>query len=622
MGPLWDYAFRADQSNQVRSVHPIAPGWYSGGTPLHRPSPHQSAGAVPGVALVYADDAYVEVVARPTGARPTGPAGLMGRQVAGRTFLDAYLRFGVWSELTAVVPDRSSAVSLGRLWKAQPPGLLRGRRLRVVMQGRFHETFFPRPPAPLVHTPSPPEARFAWARQQGGPSAYALCGVTHTLCSAGAVEALCNLVTAPFEPFDALVCTSRAVEAMVRAVTGSYAEYLSERHGGAASLAVGLETIPLGVDTDRFRPAAPEERAACRAGYGVADDEVVALFVGRLVHHAKAHPFPMFRGLDEAARATGRRVHLLLAGWAAHPGVRDAFAAGARDFAPRVRTTLLDGTDPANRAGVWHAADLFVSLSDSVQETFGLAVVEAMASGLPVVASDWDGYRDLVADGETGYLVPTGLVEGSTADATCRLLLGEVSYDHFLAECGQATTVDVAATTDALTRLVGDEPLRRRMGDAGRRRALQRFAWPVVVRAYEALWTRQEADRAARAATAGRRWSGPAGPAKYPSPERSFAGYPTRRLGPDDVVQAVAGAGDALERLLATPLTNHAAHRRAADPAVYRNALAVAARPCTLADLARLFVHAGVRPGAGRATIAWMLKYDLLRMVPRGPGAP
>ena len=64
---------------------------------------------------------------------------------------------------------------------------------------------------------------------------------------------------------------------------------------------------------------------------------------------------------------------------------------------------------------------VFVSLPDNIQETFGLVVIEAMASGLPVVGSDWDGYRDLILDGETGCLVPTRMVRGATVQATTRL---------------------------------------------------------------------------------------------------------------------------------------------------------------------------------------------------------
>ncbi len=581
-----------------------------------------AVGVPPVIALVYDDDAYVEA---------GGAAlGLMGRQVAGRSFLQALLSHGSFSEMAALVPERDSAASLLQVWRDHPATGTRSRTLRVIERGQLHGTLFPSSPATILHAPQPPDPALAWARQQAGPHAFALTGVTHTLCSPQAVALLTSLVTAPFEPYDALVCTSRAVANMVREVTGAYALYLEDRFGGkprrksSSPVPVRLETIPLGVDIDRFHPADGAERAAARQSLGIAGDEVAILYVGRLSHHAKAHPYPMFRGASEAAAATGRRVHLMLAGWAAHPAVHDAFQDGARHFAANVRTSFVDGRDPQARRSVWHAADVFISPSDNIQETFGLAVVEAMASGLPVVASDWDGYRDLVDHGRTGFLVSTSMVNGATATATARLLIGELNYDHFLAECSQATAVDVGETAAALARLVGDPELRRRMGAAGRSRACECFAWPKIIRAFEALWCEQEAERASRSSSAAgsTSWQGASGPAAYPAPEQTFGGYPSRCLDDADRLLPAVGHGDSLDALLEMPLTHHAPTRRVLDPALLRAAVALA--PCSVADLDRYWFQSGVERGVGRATLAWMLKYDLLRAVfdNRPPGGP
>lgn len=583
------------------------------------------ADARPVVALLQDGDAFDEPVVSGVRASSRGPSGLMGRHVAGRTFLEAYLRHGTFSELAVLARERSFAQPVIDAWRqhapAREPGTI--RRLRVLERGNFHREFFPEPPATLIHAPQPPDPALAWARQQGGPHAYALSGVTHTLASAGAVALLRELVTAPFEPYDALVCTSRAVVAMVEQVAGTFAEYLARRLGAPAMQdrrPLRLEVIPLGVDTGTYRPAGEAERVEARRRFGVPEDAVVALFVGRLSHHAKAHPFPLYQGLAQAARATGRPVWLLMAGWTAHEAVRAAFEDGARRLAPGVRVALIDGTEPVNRRAVWQAADLFVSLADSVQETFGLSVVEAMASGLPVVASDWDGYRDLVVDGETGRLVPTLGVTGAGASATARLLTGETNYDHFLAECGQATTVDQAATTAALSELVADAELRRKLGEAGRRRAVERFEWSHVIRAYEALWASQEAERRDRALFD--QGSCPASaivaPAAYPPVERTFAAYPTRWLDGQTRVEAVPGAGDSLEPLLTTPLTNHLAGLRASDPALLRHVLEAGVK--SLTELDALWARAGVPHEAGRATVAWMLKYGLIRPV-SAPGS-
>src|SRR5947199_181540 len=83
---------------------------------------------------------------------------------------------------------------------------------------------------PLVPR-GPPDPSLAWARQQRSPGGFALSGVTHTLSTLAATRVLCDLVTAPFEPYDALICTSSAVVRVVRTVTGAYADYLRDRFG-------------------------------------------------------------------------------------------------------------------------------------------------------------------------------------------------------------------------------------------------------------------------------------------------------------------------------------------------------------------------------------------------------
>jgi glycosyltransferase involved in cell wall biosynthesis len=564
------------------------------------------------VALLYDDDAYVETLRAARRLRGDGRAvGLMGRQVAGKEFLKACLDHGSWTELAALVRDPRSAESLKALWRAKA-WRPHARRLRIVDERQFHHNFLKNPPAPILHLPCPPDSRYVWARQACAPHAFGLTGVTHTLCSLEAVRQICDYVTAPFEPFDALVCTSTAVLAMVHQVTESYAEHLHHRHGGHPTVGLRLVHIPLGVDTDRYRPPTEEERARERQALGIDADDVAVLFVGRLSHHAKAHPFPMFEGLARAAREAGQKVHLILAGWAANPTVHQAFVDGARLFAPGLQVRFVDGESPEQRFAVWRAADLFTSLPDNIQETFGLVIAEAMACGLPVVASDWNGYRDLVVQGETGLLVPTAMLAGANRHTTSRLVLGEINYDHFVAECSQTTVVDPIAAARAYRELLTDPLRRRAMGEAGRRRALERFTWQRVIRQYEALWSEQAALRLEyqRHAEPG---VASGGPALYPEPQRTFHVYPTTLI---DAVDRVAADPSGLERLdtfLATPLTHHVGDRRVCDRSILAQILATAASGCSIAELDSVFERAGVEDEMGRATLAWLLKYGLLR---------
>ena len=123
----------------------------------------------------------------------------------------------------------------------------------------------------------------------------------------------------------------------------------------------------------------------------------------------------------------------------------------------------------------------------------------------------------------------------------------------------------------------------------------------------------QEAERSrgSRRLLAYRRRRDSAGPAAYPAPERTFAAYPTRWLDGGDRVVRAPGASDSLDVLLAMPLTHHAPGRRVTDAGLLRAAFALL--PCSVEDLDRFWSQSGVDHGVGRATLAWMLKYDLLR---------
>jgi hypothetical protein len=401
---------------------------------------------------------------------------------------------------------------------------------------------------------------------------------------------------------------------MVRAVTSTYADYLSDRFGGRAPALPRLEHIPLGVNPERYRPATPAERVRRRAALRIEPDAIAVLFVGRFTPHAKAHPFPMFRGLARGAESTGKRVHLILSGWAASDEQLRLFLDGARAFAPGLPVSVVNGLDPDLRFGVWQAADIATSLADSVQETFGLVVLEAMACGLPVVASDWDGYRDLVVDGSTGFLVPTYALNGATADASLRLLLGAVDYDAFLADCNQAIAVDPERAAEAYARLIADAELRRRFGAAGRERVLERFTWQRIVNAYEELWSDQDAQRLKHRALYPPK-TRPLGPPRYPAPEVSFASYPTLLLEGEDLVVSPVGAAEELRRVLSLPLCVYAGGR-VGDEAILLAVLAEASTARSLAQLVDLLGHFGVRVGIARATLAWLLKYGLLGRVP------
>ncbi len=156
-----------------------------------------------------------------------------------------------------------------------------------------------------------------------------------------------------------------------------------------------MEVVPTGVELDRFRPA---NRASARISLGLAPGLPLLLYVGRL-DREKNLTFL----LESFAGLAGRHptAQLLLVGRGTQERALQAYAAQL-GIAARVRFT--GGIPPADVVRYYQAADVFVFTSTT--ETQGLAVLEAMASGLPVVAVRASGVEEAVVDGVTGLLVP------------------------------------------------------------------------------------------------------------------------------------------------------------------------------------------------------------------------
>ncbi|HYD69445.1 glycosyltransferase family 4 protein [Azospirillum sp.] len=541
---------------------------------------------------------------------------LMGRHAAGAGFLQALARdAGAQDRLVCHAPDEKEAQAFARMVRQTGSEAAIGW-VPFDQHARLAE-------AGCLFTPGPNIGDFAWRRlSSSGDRGYSLCGITHTTASHGAMEALGGLLTAPVRAWDAVICTSRAVRDTARHILEEQAAYLRWRLGADRFELPQLPLIPLGVDCDAYAyTAEPGAREAARRALGIADDELVVLFIGRLSFHAKAHPLPMYLALERAAAKlpAGRKVRLIQAGWFANQFIEDAFVEGARALCPSVTMTALDGRDAGTRAHAWAAADVFTSLSDNIQETFGLTPIEAMAAGLPVVVTDWDGYKDTVRDGIDGFRVPTVMpaapLGGDLAD---RHDLGLDTYDMYCGFTSQLVSVDTTATEAAFDRLFADADLRRRLGEAGRERARLVYDWRHILGRYRELW-----DDLAERRRADPDLSGPAPVRRNPvrpDPFAAFAGYPTARLGLDHVVEPVAGADAAvLAERRALGIVKYAAYVFPSE-AECEAVLAHLGRsgPTPVSELLALIP--APRRAAVMRGLVWMAKMDVVRLRPPAGG--
>jgi hypothetical protein len=251
----------------------------------------------------------------------------------------------------------------------------------------------------------------------------------------------------------------------------------------------------------------------------------------------------------EAAQALARdrRVALIQCGWYANDAIRASMQDLAQRVAPDVRMIDADGRERAARDRAWAAADMFCSLADNIQETFGLTPIEAMAAGLPVVVSDWNGYRDTVRDGVDGIRVPTLMPPAGVAEEIIDAHDADIiTYDENCGYTSQVVAVDRDATIAAMRRLADDRALRERMGAAGRRRAREIYDWKIIVGRYAELW--RELARLRQVAPKSDQMPAPRVAARRIDPFQVYSGYPTRVIAPQDRVAPVPGAIELLHQ--------------------------------------------------------------------------
>ncbi|QAZ66032.1 glycosyltransferase family 4 protein [Solidesulfovibrio carbinolicus] len=268
-----------------------------------------------------------------------------------------------------------------------------------------------------------------------GPAAWLL----KQLCGVPYIVSLRGGDVPGFQPYD-LAGYHKATGPLIRFLWRGAAHVVANSQGLAALARQSagqtpIRMIPNGVDTARFTPAESLEESG----------PVRLVFVGRVVHQ---------KGLDVLLTALARLpagvdYELTIVGDGPLRGALTEQAA-ALGVLSRLRFAGWAGREAMPE--LLRRADLFVF--PSRDEGMPNAVLEAMAAGLPVIATRISGNEEVVADGETGLLVPPD---------------------------------DPDALAGALAGLLADAALRRRLGAAGRERVCREYSWRSVAERYAAL---------------------------------------------------------------------------------------------------------------------------------------
>lgn len=523
---------------------------------------------------------------------------LAGRGVANHQFLVALMRYGSFEGYHFFLPTPAELRAFRSTYGAVAPGGAPITSLpRHALVQRLQTTRY------TVFHLADHTSRFqslCCLRNERAAAPFPVTALTHSISDQSNMNAYLAMGLRGPQAYDAIVCSSPTGREVLRNCFEQLTDATRDRIDPPLNFGMRLPVVPIGVDVASLQGG---DRVRGRSLIGIPIDKVVLLYVGRFSPHDKMDLFPLLQAFARVREDGDADPVLLLAGSRQGSPYVDMIGMWAQGLGINDSVHILSDFDEDNKADIYAAADLFVSPCDNPQETFGLTVVEAMAAGLPVVVSDYDGYRETVP-AAAGLHIPTYVVDPGS-DLSDLAPVDDRRSVHL--RLGQGVAVDLAELSRALASLVKDAGLRRKMGQTGARHVARQFDWQVVIPQFEALW--DELSLEARATQGEGRLA--------PNPlrldyARAFEHYATRHLVEDDRLVRT-DMGVAVLESGRYPL--YAEMVAVLDMQHVRRLMLATEEPRTVRELVDGLSATAVEVDRARRTVLWALKHGLLEKV-------
>lgn len=406
-----------------------------------------------------------------------------GSQVASNDLTEAVIRYNAVESVHFFEPDTSTMVKTSGAFSEldKKHGATRVKRFaRRLLPDLAQEYDY------LFLTHGVDFSQLGQIRLGLGKGNFPICALVHSIDSP---RMLLSYLAAYiyYEPYDAIVVTSSAGSRAVRTLWNDAEQVLAQRVGITKLAEPEIVTIPLGVDVDFLAPC---DKFKARHSLKLPLDRTILLYCGRLHPHDKADLEVLIKCMQRVLQRCPN-AYLVIAGQDIGESYSALLEKVIAEEHLQSSITIIPNFPYLLKPHIYSAADIFVSPVDNIQETFGISLVEAMSCGLPIVASDWSGYRDLVLDGNNGFLVPTFW----NPEHAWRVSRWAPISDSHLARRTLAanTVVDIQCLEARLCELIINNNLRRQFGAAGRLRAVSLYRWATVVKQFELLWAEQSA---------------------------------------------------------------------------------------------------------------------------------
>lgn len=369
----------------------------------------------------------------------TEPNIINGRIVATNGFLEA-IRKQSNHKVTIIVPNESEKIDADYVCL---------KELKDFMNGN---------PFDVVHYPNVSFYR-AMELKRYNPKKLTVTGVTHTLSSFSFMEWAHILKQSNLSANDGLICTSTSAQVLINKLDIF-----------AMNSRLSTRIIPLGINPDEFQRSAQTNEIP------------IILYFGRFSKNTKMDLKPLleiFKKVVSTAKAK-----LIIAGASSGDGYQHEVWNMAKEMGIADDVKLYVDMPDAQKKKIYAMSDIFIAPCNNYQETFGLNILEAKAAGLPVVASAWSGYKDLISEGIDGFLIPfKEPLKQDDLHELSFLQYEHLNHHHF----SELYPIPVDGFAQCILHLIEDKRKRQVMSQLSYE-SVARYNWSRVVDLYLGYW--------------------------------------------------------------------------------------------------------------------------------------
>lgn len=307
---------------------------------------------------------------------------------------------------------------------------------------------------------------------------FPITSITHSLSYNNFIYAYLSHLSPCWGRQDAIIATSYSGKRVLK----NFYRYLTTSLGLASNLEPpNIKVIPLGIEEKFFDYK--KNKLELRKKLNLPLTEPLLLYLGRISYTSKIDLVPLLRTLKLVQDKNQQKINLILAG---QTTPKENALEDYTKLAHYLNLNLFIFPDISEekKLELLNASDIFLSLIDNYQETFGLSILEAKASSLLVIASNFDGYKELIKDKEDGFLIPTYAPKENLLLRNYRQLLSDTK-NHFL--LSQNVSFDFKYLVDTLTDVLNNKNLRKDIGQKAKENTVK-YLWTNIIKEYILLW--------------------------------------------------------------------------------------------------------------------------------------